>query len=145
MVGLLYPGDNVQKLFVYLHRIYHRQHDLSQDSDLVYASSLPPFLVKSNCVIFKENSGIISPLFPTMNGGDYRETERAREIIILKYLVIVCISLGSPLNGGCVQSCILCNFIWVVNFLYPIGFSLGGELVIFVCESYFLFFFHPLF
>ena len=38
---------------------------MSQDSDLVHASSLPPLLVKSNCVISKENSGIISPLFPT--------------------------------------------------------------------------------
>ena len=41
---------------------------MSQDSDLVHASSLPPLLVKSNCVISKENSGIISPLFPTLFG-----------------------------------------------------------------------------
>ena len=33
----------------------------------------------------------------------------------------------------------------MVNFLYPIGFSYGGELVILLCESYFLSFISPLF
>ena len=39
---------------------------MSQGSDLINTSSLPPLLVKSNCVISKENSGIISLLFPTV-------------------------------------------------------------------------------
>ena len=50
-----------------LYRIYCKQHDLSQDSDLVHASSLPPLLVKSYCVISKEKSGNIYPLFPTQD------------------------------------------------------------------------------
>ena len=46
MAGLLYPEDNVQKLCVYPHQIYRRQHNLTQDSDLVHASSLPPLFGK---------------------------------------------------------------------------------------------------
>ena len=48
---------------------------MSQDSDLVHASSLPPLLVKSNCVISKENSDIISPLFPTHQNHSPLEIE----------------------------------------------------------------------
>ena len=33
----------------------------------------------------------------------------------------------------------------MVNFLYFIGFSLGGELAMLACESYLLSFFHPFF
>ena len=50
------------------------QHDLSQDSDLVHTSSLPPLLEKSNCVISKENLGVISPLFLTSNTNNITRT-----------------------------------------------------------------------
>ena len=59
--------------------------------------------------------------------------------IIQNYL---CYILSSPLSGECVQPWILGNF-RVMNFLYPIGFTLGCELVILVCKSYLLFFLPP--
>ena len=53
--------------------------------------------------------------------------------------------MGSPLSIECVKPYILGNFPWAVYFLYPIGFSLDGELVILVFESYFLSFLSPIF
>jgi len=55
---------------------------LSQDSDLVHASSLPPLLVKSNYVISKENSSIISPLFPTERKEDFDSRHKIPSLVI---------------------------------------------------------------
>ena len=70
---------------------------MSQDSDLVHASSPSPLLVKLYCIISKEKSGNISPLFPTIWNGAYGYFELWKVWLIYIY---VCVCLFPTIWNG---------------------------------------------